>query len=134
VPTWLWFSGANVQVLGNQFSDLEQGIRLAAHPGIVGTATDAALIDNRFCTVATNIVTEIGASATEQGTLICPFPDPVLKILSWPGIEEGLSVESAQTPYGPWSTLDAAPIRQNGRNSVTVQAESDQQFFRLVKP
>lgn len=132
----LWFSGANVQVIGNQFSgnqfsDLDQGIRLAAHPGIVGTATNAMLIDNRFCDFGTNIVTEIGASATEQGTLTCPFPDPVLKILSWPGIEQGFSVQSAPTPSGPWGTLGTKPIRQDGQNRVVVPATGDQQFFRL---
>ena len=130
----LWFSGANVQVLGNQFSDLVQGIRLAAQGDFLGTATDAMLIGNRFCDVATNIVTEIGASATVQGTLFCPFPDPVLNILSWSGIEEGFSVQSSPTPGGPWTTLNATPLRQNGQNSLVVPADRDQQFFRLAKP
>jgi hypothetical protein len=33
-----------------------------------------------------------------------------------------------------WSTLDAAPIRQNGQNNVVVPAAADRQFFRLTKP
>jgi len=135
----LWFSGANVQVIGNQFSDLEQGIRLAAHPGIVGTATNAALIDNRFCTVVTNIVTEIGASATEQGTLTCPFPDPELNIdqavlLSWPEIEEGFVVEWAPMPAGPWTNVAATYFLQDNHHAISVPTDGEQQFFRLAKP
>jgi len=129
----LWFSGDNVQVIGNQFRDLEQGIRLSGGDPF-GIATNAMLIDNRVCNVVTNIVAETGASYTEQGTLTCPFPAPTLKILSWPGIEEGFSVQSAPTPSGPWSTLDVTPIRQNGHNNAVVPAAGEQQFFRLTKP
>jgi len=73
-------------------------------------------------------------AATETGTLTCPFPDPKLMILSWPGIEEGFSVQFAPTPSGPWDMLDAAPTRQNGQNSLVLPANADQQFFRLMKP
>jgi hypothetical protein len=131
----LWFSGADVQVIGNQFSDLVQGIRLAAlGDDFLGNATNARLSDNRVCSVATNIVAETGASYTEQGTLTCPFPAPALSILSWPGIEEGFSVQSAPAPSGPWTTFNATPIRQNGQNRVVVPSAADQQFFRLAKP
>jgi hypothetical protein len=128
----LWFSGANVQVMGNQFRDLEQAIRLAGGDPF-GIATNAMLIDNRFCEVTTQVFSEPGATSTEQGTLTCPFPDPVLKILSWPGIEEGFSVLSAPAPGGPWSTLDVTPLRKDGQNNMTVPVDGEQQFFRLLK-
>jgi hypothetical protein len=58
----------------------------------------------------------------------------VLKILSWSGIEEGFSAQSAPTPSGPWTTLGATPTRQDGQNLVVVPAAGDEQFFRLVEP
>jgi hypothetical protein len=84
----LWFSGVGVEVSGNLFRDLEQGIRLSGGDPF-GIATNAMLIDNRVCNVATNIVAVPGASYTEQGTLTCPFPNPVLDIapLSLPGVQ-----------------------------------------------
>jgi len=137
-PAGLWFSGENVRVQGNVFRDMEEGIRVGGMDPdwqtILGVATNAMLVDNRFCGVTNSINTQPQATATETGTLMCPFPAPALNILSWPGIEEGFSVQSAPILNGPWSTLNATPIRQNGQNSVVVPVDSEQQFFRLAKP
>jgi len=136
----LWFSGENVQVTGNQFRDLEQGIRLGGgDPYPFGIPTNATLIDNRFCDVATQVYSEPGASYSEQGTLTCPFPDPVLNIaksvlLSWPEIEEGFVVEWAPTPGGPWTNVAATYFLQDGSHAVSVPTDGEQQFYRLVKP
>jgi len=131
-------SGTDVLVKGNTFRDMPEGIIvLGDDPDfglIVGVATNAMLIDNRFCNVATNVWLQPLATATEIGTLECPFPDPTLMLLSWPGIEAGFSVQSAPTPSGPWTPLEATPIRQNGENRVVVPAAGEQQFFRLAKP
>lgn len=136
-PSGLWFSGENVRVEGNVFRDMEEGMRVGGLDPTYGTdlgiATNAMLIDNRFCNVTNTINLQPQATATETGTLTCPFPDPVLEI-SWPGIEEGFSVQSAPAPSGPWSTLDATPSLQDGQNRVVVPADDDQQFFRLAKP
>jgi len=137
-PAGLWISGENVRVQGNVFRDMEEGIRVGGMDPdfgtILGVATNAMLVDNRFCDVTNSINMQPQATATEQETFFCPFPDPVPNILAWSGIEEGFSVQSAPTPSGPWSTLDATPIRQNGQNRVVVPAAGEQQFFRLAKP
>jgi len=86
----------------------------------LGVASNAVLTTNGFCDVTTQVFSESGASYTEQGTLVCPFPDPELIILSWPGIEAGFSVQSSPTPSGPWRTLTATPTRQDGQNRVAV--------------
>jgi len=136
-PAGLWFSGENVRVQGNVFRDMEEGIRVGGMDPdwktILGVATNAMLVDNRFCHVTNSINMQPQATATEQGTLFCPFPDPVL-LLSWPVIDEGFSVQSGPTPSGPWSTVHTTPTRQNGQNTVVVPAAGDQQFFRLAKP
>ncbi len=134
----LWFSGDNVVVQGNAFEDMEVGIRATGVDPDFGTALgiadNATILNNRFCNVITNIEVQPMATATETGTLMCPFPDPKLMILSWPGIEAGFSVQSAPAPSGPWTTFDATPVRQNGENRVVVPATGDQRFFRLAKP
>jgi len=134
----LWFSGTDVQVTGNLFRNLEQGIRLS---GLMeydpfGITTNAMLIGNRFCDVTTQVYSESGAGSTQEGSLTCPFPNPVLNIapLSSPGVQQGLSVQSAPTPTDPSTTLAAAPIRQDGQSSVAAPAAGEQQFFRLAKP
>ena len=137
-PSGLWFSGENVLVQGNVFRDMEEGIRVGGEDPTYGTqlgfATNATLVDNRFCNVTNMVNLQPQATATETGRETCPFAPPVLNILSWPGIEEGFVVEAAATPNGPWSTLDATPVLQNGQNSVVVEAVTNQQFFRLAKP
>jgi hypothetical protein len=49
---------------------------------LFGFGDDVQLIDNRFCDVANSINIEPQATATEHGTLMCPFPEPVLDIAS----------------------------------------------------
>lgn len=105
----------------------------------IGIATNVKLVDNRFCEEATQLVTEPGASSTEQGTLTCPFPDPVLEItqavlLSWPCIEEGCTVESFITMDGAREPLNATPFLQDGRHSVAIPMSDPRRFFRLRKP
>lgn len=139
VTDGLWFSGTNVQVIGNQFRNMPEGIRLAGIGDPLGNATDATLIDNLFCNVTTPINLQPQATATEQGTLLCPFPDPVLDIasavlLSWPEINEGFVVESALALDGPWSVVEATLFLQDGRHSASVPTAGEQQFFRLARP
>lgn len=142
-PTGLWISGENVQATGNLFRDLPVGIEVAGEDPdfgtILGIATNAMLIANRFCNVDTNITLQPLATATETGTLTCPFPEPELDIaksvlLSWPGIEEGFVVESAPAPEGPWTGVKAAAFLQDGNHGVSVPTDSDQKYFRLAKP
>ena len=138
-PAGLWFSGSNVQVVGNQFRDMPGGILLAGLGAAVGNAANAMLIDNRFCDVTTPINQQPQATATEQGTSLCPFPNPVLDIASavlvcWPEVEEGFSVETAPTMDGPWTPSESSHFLENGSQCVAVPTSSDQQFFRLVKP
>lgn len=137
-PAGLWFSGANVQVTGNQFRDLEQGIRLAANDPF-GTATEAMLIDNTFCDVATRLTTEPGADSVEQGSRVCPFPDPELVseravILTWPWYYESHRLERAPSLDGPWSVVDATPVVRDGKTWVAVPATSGAGLFRLRNP
>jgi len=136
-PSGLWFSGENVLVQGNTFSDMEEAIRAGGVDPTYGTdlgiATNATLVDNRFCNVTTSINQQPQATVTEQGTLFCPPPDPVLTI-SWPVINEGFSLQSAPAPSGPWTTSEAAVHQQGVKNTVVLPADSDEQFFRLTNP
>ena len=79
------------------------------------------------------------ASATETGTLACPFPSPTLAIanavlLSWPNYADGWTLESAPDLLGPWSPLDVAPSVQDGQYIFAVKTTSQQRFFRLRQP
>ena len=76
------------------------------------------------------------ATATVTGTLLCPIPPPTLAIapavlLSWPGEEDGWTVESATSVDGPWAASDATPFMQYGRHSIAVPTGGEQRFFRL---
>lgn len=53
--------------------------------------------------------------------------------LSWP-VSSGYQLESADRLSGPWTKVSAAPVAQNGVNSIPVQAASGTAFFRLHKP
>lgn len=146
VPLGLSVSGTNVTIANNQFEDMPEGIRLLGNdpiPGfglgdILGFAVNAQVTSNRFCNVATNINLQSRASATQTGTLQCPFPPPVLQIspavlLSWPDFEEGHIVETAPAPSGPWSPSGATPSQQNGQHNTTIPANGEARFFRLRK-
>jgi hypothetical protein len=79
------------------------------------------------------------ATATEQGTLMCPFPEPVLDIasavlLSWPEFEDGYVVETAPTPDGPWSPLNATPFLEAGQTRIAVATTGEHRYFRLRRP
>jgi len=136
-PAGVWFSGESVRVEGNVFRDMEEGIRVGGEDPTYGTdlgiATNAMLVDNSFCSVTTSVNTQPQASATEQGTLFCPPPDPSLTI-SWPVIYEGFSLQTSPAPSGPWTTSEAAIHQQGVKNTVVLPAGSDEQFFRLAKP
>lgn len=142
-PAGLVFSGGNVLVATNRFSDMETGILLfgggdPVSPGqYLGIASNAVLTANGFCNVATNYVYEPQTTHTEQDTLLCP--EPVLDItrsvlLSWPYSYNGYSLETATNCNGPWTTSDATVFRQDGRNSAAVPADKPEQIYRLVKP
>ena len=75
-------------------------------------------------------------SGRQAGTLLCPFPSPTLAIapavlLSWPGEDDGWTVESATSVDGPWVASDATPFTQYGRHSIAVPTEGERRFFRL---
>jgi hypothetical protein len=138
-PTGLVLSGENVPVARNRFSNLPLGIVLFGDDPdfgtILGIAHNAQLNTNRFCNVTTNVWVEPLATRTEQGTLTCGAP-PALAIapavlLSWPGDEEGWTVESAPAVDGPWSPVIATPFLQGGRHSIAVPTEGERRFFRL---
>jgi len=144
LPIGLVVSGTNVTIANNQFEDMPEGIRLLGNdpiPGfglgdILGFAINAQVTSNRFCNVTTPINQQPPATTTQQGTLLCPFPSPPLSItpavlVSWPGEEDGWSVESAPAFDGPWTPLIATPFLQGGRHSVAVPTDAERGFFRL---
>jgi hypothetical protein len=140
-PTGLVITGDGLLVATNRFSDMDTGILLGGDDPdfpdqYLGIASNAMLIANGFCNVATNILWESPATYTEQGTLECP--PPIIEIravqLSWPYSYNGFSVQTAPAVNGPWSPLDATPSLEDGQNTVAMPAASDQQYFRLVKP
>ena len=140
----LWVSGTNFGVSFNQFTNLTRGIVLFGDDPVFGTSVGithtAAVINNRFCTVASNVVIEpLVTGVTEQGSLTCPFPDPTLAIatavmLSWPNYAVGWSLESAPDPQGPWTALDVVPSVQDGQYVFAVKTDGQKHFFRLRQP
>jgi hypothetical protein len=142
-PAAILVSGENVTIAGNRFSQMGEGIQVMGDDPewgtLFGLADDVQLIDNRFCDVANPINMQLQATATEQGTLLCPFPEPVLDIASavllcWPEFEEGYVVETAPTPEGPWTPSDATPFLEAGQTCIAVATTAEQQFFRLRQP
>jgi len=146
--TGVAFSGDNVLVSSNRFSDMPLGILLFGDddpwldvygfpPHYFGIASNATIVANGFCNVATNILAEPPATYTEQGTLPCPVPTLNISravLLSWPFSFTGYSVETATNMDGPWNLLEATPVLQDGQSSVAIPADSDLRIFRLVKP
>jgi hypothetical protein len=141
-PAAILVSGENVTIAGNRFSQMEEGIQVMGDDPEWGTlfgfADDVQLIDNRFCDVANPITMQPQATATEQGTLLCP-PEPVLGIapavlLTWLEFEDGYVVETAPAPDGPWTLLDATPLLEAGQTRVAVATTGEQQYFRLRQP
>jgi hypothetical protein len=142
-PAAILVSGENVTIAGNRFSQMGEGIQVMGDDPewgtLFGLADDVQLIDNRFCDVANPINMQPQATATEQGTLLCPFPEPVLDIASavllcWPEFEEAYVVEIAPTPDGPWTPSDATPFLEAGQTCIAVATTGEQQFFRLRQP
>jgi hypothetical protein len=138
-PTGLVLSGENVSVARNRFSNLPLGIVLFGDDPdfgtILGIAHNARLNTNRFCNVTTNVWVQPLATDTEQGTLTCGAP-PALAIapavlLSWPGDEDGWTVETSASVNGPWAASDATPFMQYGRHSIAVPTDGEHRFFRL---
>ena len=43
-------------------------------------------------------------------------------------------MESADSPEGPWTALDATVFLQNGMHNVVVPTDGAPEFFQLVKP
>jgi hypothetical protein len=140
-PAGLGISGENVLVADNRFSDMETGIVVLGDDPDFGTslgiASNATLVDNGFCNVDSNYNFEPLATYDLQSTLTCPEPTLDLApamLLSWPFAYDGYLVESAHSPEGPWSPLDATVFLQNGAHHAAVPAADAPQFFRLVKP
>lgn len=136
----LAFSGEDVMVAGNRFSDMEKGIELFGDdPDFpdIGTASNATLIDNGFCNVDMNYNFQPLATYDLQSTLTCPEPTldvAQVILLSWPFAYNGYSVESADSAEGPWTALDATAFQYNGMHYVAVPSDGAPGFFRLVKP
>ena len=143
LPLGLAVTGTNVAIANNQFEDMPEGIRLLGNDPIFGTVlgkAEAALVaSNRFCNVTTPINVQTLASAMETGTLRCPFMPPALEIvpaviLSWPGADDGWTIESATTVDGPWTASDATIFTQSGRLNSALPTEVERRFFRLGNP
>lgn len=140
LPLGLAASGTNVTIANNRFEDMPEGIRLLGNDPMFGTllgaAVDAQVSSNRFCNVAKPVNAQPLSSATQQGTLLCPFPAPELAIepaviVSWPGMEEGGTVEAATNAEGPWAAVEATPFMQKGRHSIAAPSGGARRFFRL---
>lgn len=141
-PVGLWLTGEKVPARGNTFRDLDEGIRLGGEDPFFGTdlgiAVDAQLTDNRFSNVDTPIDHQPQSSATEEGTLLPPWPAPMLDVdkavlLSWPDFHEGWSLEASPDMAGPWAPVDLPLRRRDGRNEVFVPVDGAGGFFRLVQ-
>lgn len=145
-PLGVAVSGTNITIANNQFENLPEGIRLLGNeplpdsvPGladILGIAVDAQVVSNRFCNVTTPIHLQSPATFTETDTSLGECASPVLFIkpavlVTWPGEDQGWTVESAPSASGPWFPVDATPFLQQGRHSIAVPAEREYQFFRL---
>ncbi len=139
-PMGLGLSGENLVITWNRFSSLPQGIVLFGNDPDFGTylgiTHNAQLATNRFCNVTNTVTVEPLATDTEQGTLTCPFPPPALAItpavlLSWPGNEDGWTVEFAAAVDGPWTPLEATPFLQGGQHNMAVPTDAERRFFRL---
>jgi pimeloyl-ACP methyl ester carboxylesterase len=140
LPLGLVASGTNVTIANNQFEDIPEGIRLLGNDPdfgtILGSAINAQVTSNRFCNVTTNVNVQSLATATQAGTLLCPFPSPALAIapaalVSWPGTDNGWAIESAPSADGPWTPSDATPFMQHGRHNIAVPTDAARRFFRL---
>jgi hypothetical protein len=132
-------TGTNVTIANNQFEAMEAGIQLMGDDPnfgtLLGIAVDTQVTNNGFCRVAANITVQPLATAIEQGTLLCPA-SPTLAIepavlVSWPGEDNGWTVESATSATGPWALSDATRFLQQGRHSIAVPSDAGNQFFRL---
>lgn len=149
LPLGVAVSGTNVTIANNQFENIPEGIRLLGeHPlqdplpnlgDTLGFAIDAQITSNRFCNVATPVNRQSPATATETGTLTNSCASPPLVIVpavlvSWPGDEDGWTVESASNVAGPWMPSTATPFTQDGRHNIAVPTEGKSQFFRLQLP
>jgi nitrous oxidase accessory protein NosD len=139
-PVGLGVSGTNVTIANNQFEDMPEGIQLWGNDPdygtILGAAVNAQVTSNRFCNVTNRINVEPLASATQVGTLLCPFPPPTLAIanavmLSWPNDSDGWTLESAPDPLGPWTPLYVTPSVQDGQYVSAVKTGGQLRFFRL---
>ncbi|MBI2929111.1 MAG: right-handed parallel beta-helix repeat-containing protein [Verrucomicrobia bacterium] len=142
IPTGLGVTGNGVVIANNQFEKMNEGIRLMGNDPMFGTllgiAVNAQVTGNRFCEVTTPVTVQPLASATPEGTLLCPFPAPVLDIasavlVSWPEVEAGYMVETAPAPDGPWSPSDATLFLHDGRSSIAVPTAGANRYFRLRK-
>jgi len=142
-PWGIGISGLSPLISSNRFSNLNTGILLLGNDPDFGTylgvATNAQVTANQFCNVTANFVVEPLATDTEQGSLGCPAPEPTLDstrsiFLSWPDYYEGYAVEAAPTANGPWTPSNATLFLQDGRNSVAIPMDSNQQYFRLHHP
>ncbi len=147
-PLGVVVSGTNITIADNQFEDMPEGIRLIGNDplrdelpalplgDILGFAINAQITSNRFCNVTTPINRQSPATAAETGTLLdaCASRPLVIApavLLSWPGDEDGWTLESATALDGPWAASDATPFKQSGRHAVAVPAQGDAKFFRL---
>jgi hypothetical protein len=143
-PTGLILSGADVLVASNRFSSIPTGITLLGKDSDWGTrlgvTTNPQLIANRFCDSKTPVETQpMVTGVSEQGTVLCPFPDPTLTIttaviLSWPDYTAGWILETAANATGPWVAFADSPNVQDGQNAVVVDSSTQQRFFRLRQP
>ncbi len=141
-PWGIGISGVDPLISSNRFRNLGTGILLLGEdPEFVGTylgvATNAQVTANWFCHVATNIMVEPQATYTEHGTLntlTCPPPELSIApavLLSWPDDGETHVLESAPSPHGPWTPLDAPRTVQVGQITFAVKTDREHHFFRL---
>jgi hypothetical protein len=142
-------SGENVLIASNRFTDRVVGITLFGNEPFtlwypefrttLSSATNPRVLGNRFCGSFAAVINRGASGVTEEGSLSCPFPDPILEIapaaiLSWPAYTEGWTLESAPTVHGPWMAVAATSTVESDQNTIALRTESQQRFFRLHKP
>ncbi len=144
LPTGILVTGENTLIEGNRFTDLPAGVTVVGNDPITlwdpgwqpsfGFPQPPRLWRNRFCNVPAPFPPP--PVVIEEGSLLCPLPDPTLDIapavvLSWPASTEGWNLESAPTANGPWTLVAATPTVEDDRNTTAIKTGSQQQFFRL---
>lgn len=147
LPTGILVTGENMLFEGNRFTDLPAGVTVVGNDPITlwdpgwrprfGFPQPPRLLRNQFCNVPAPFPPP--PLVIEEGSMLCPFPDPTLEIapaviLAWPAYTEGWNLESAPTVNGPWTVVTATFTVEKNQNTAAVKTGGEPRFFRVHQP